>query len=77
MPEWAAAGLWGLLGGAALVLGAAVAWWVRVPRRVVAGVLISALAFDLVDEAQRSGGLGPTAGRHRRRQRSPRGRSWR
>jgi ZIP family zinc transporter len=26
-----------------------------------AGVLISALAFDLVDEAARSGGVGPTA----------------
>jgi ZIP family zinc transporter len=69
VPEWAEAGLWGLVGGVALVLGAAVAWWVRVSRRVVAGimafgagVLISALAFDLVDEAQRSGGLGPTAG---------------
>ncbi|MEV6628600.1 ZIP family zinc transporter [Amycolatopsis sp. NPDC051106] len=69
MPEWVEAGLWGLLGGIALVLGAAVAWWARVPRRVVAGimafgagVLISALAFDLVDEAQRSGGLWPTAG---------------
>ncbi|WP_290061889.1 ZIP family metal transporter [Amycolatopsis solani] len=69
MPQWAEAGLWGLLGGAALVLGAAVAWWVRVPQRVVAGVmafgagvLISALAFDLVDEAQRTGGLAPTAG---------------
>lgn len=69
MPEWVEAGLWGLVGGVALVLGAAVAWWVRVPRRVVAGimafgagVLISALAFDLVDEAQRVGGLGPTAG---------------
>jgi ZIP family zinc transporter len=68
VPEWGEAGLWGLLGGAALVLGAAVAWWVRVPRRAVAaimafgaGVLISALAFDLVGEAERSGGLLPTA----------------
>ncbi|WP_410596969.1 ZIP family metal transporter [Amycolatopsis sp. lyj-23] len=68
MPQWAEAGLWGLVGGVALVLGAAIAWWARVPRRVVAGimafgagVLISALAFDLVDEAQRSGGLAPTA----------------
>jgi zinc transporter, ZIP family len=64
---WLEAGLWGLLGGLALVLGAAVAWFVRVPRQVVAavmafgaGVLISALAFDLVDEAERIGGLGPT-----------------
>lgn len=67
MPTWLEAGLWGLISGGALVLGAAVAWWTRVPRWLVAaimafgaGVLISALAFDLVDEAERSGGLWPT-----------------
>jgi ZIP family zinc transporter len=61
------AGLWGLLGGAALVVGAAVAWLVRVPQRVIAGVmafgsgvLISALSFDLAAEAADTGGLGPT-----------------
>jgi ZIP family zinc transporter len=64
---WIEAGLWGLLAGCALVVGALVAWLIRVPQRVVAsvmafgaGVLISALAFDLVDEAERSGGLLPT-----------------
>ena len=64
MPIWLQAGLWGLAAGGALVLGALVAWVVRVPQRVAssvmafgAGVLISALAFDLVDEAERSGGL--------------------
>lgn len=63
------AGLWGFVAGLALVLGALVAWFVRVPPRVVAGimafgagVLISALAFDLVDEAETQGGLGPTVG---------------
>ncbi|MGY1744738.1 ZIP family metal transporter [Blastococcus sp. SYSU D00695] len=68
MPEWIQAGLWGLLGGAALVLGAAIAWFVRVPAGVIAsvmafgsGVLISAVAFDLVAEAADTGGLGPTA----------------
>lgn len=68
VPQWLEAGLWGLLGGGALVLGAAVAWRVPVSRDVVAGimafgagVLISALAFDLVDEAERGGGLLPTA----------------
>jgi ZIP family zinc transporter len=61
------AGLWGLAAGAMLVVGAAIAWFVRVPRVVVAGVmafgsgvLFSALAFDLVDEAERSGGLVAT-----------------
>jgi len=67
MTIWLEAGLWGLLAGSALVLGAAIAWSVRVPQRVVAGVmafgagvLISALAFDLVDEAESTGGLWPT-----------------
>ena len=68
MPGAVEAGLWGLLGGAALVLGALVAWFVRVPQVVIAsvmafgsGVLISAVAFDLVAEAADTGGLGPTA----------------
>src|SRR4051795_2255489 len=67
MPVWLDAGLWGLVGGIALVIGALVAWLVPVPQTVVAaimafgaGVLISALAFELVDEAERIGGLTPT-----------------
>jgi zinc transporter, ZIP family len=68
MPTWLEAGLWGLLGGGALVLGALIAWFARVPTGVIAtvmvfgsGVLISAVAFDLMEEAARTGGLGPTA----------------
>jgi zinc transporter, ZIP family len=67
MPIWLQAGFWGLLAGGALVVGAAIAWFVKVPRTVVAsimafgaGVLISALAFDLVDEAESKGGLTAT-----------------
>lgn len=67
MPIWIQAGLWGLVAGGALVLGALVAWLIEVPQRIVAsvmafgaGVLISALAFDLVDEAERNGGLTAT-----------------
>lgn len=67
MPVAVQAGLWGLLAGGALVVGAAIAWVLRVPQKIVAGVmafgagvLISALAFDLVDEAESSGGLTPT-----------------
>jgi ZIP family zinc transporter len=68
MPVWLEAGLWGLLGGGALVLGALVAWFVPVPRPVVAtvmafgsGVLVSAVAFDLMQRAADTGGLFPTA----------------
>ena len=68
LPTSLEAGLWGLLAGAALVLGAAIAWFVRVPQRVIAavtafgaGVLISALAFELMDEAYARGGFGATA----------------
>jgi ZIP family zinc transporter len=67
MPIWLEAGAWGLLAGGALVVGALIAWFVKVPRPVVAsvmafgsGVLISALSFDLVDEAEKTGGLVPT-----------------
>ena len=68
MATWVEAGLWGLLGGGALVLGALVAWFARVPRDVVAavmafgaGVLVSAVAFDLMEEAEATGGLPATA----------------
>jgi zinc transporter, ZIP family len=68
MPVAVQAGLWGLLSGSALVLGAAVAWFLRVPRRLIAavmafgsGVLISALSFELMDEAYRRGGFDATS----------------
>jgi zinc transporter, ZIP family len=64
VPGWLAAGFWGFVAGAALIVGAAIGWAAHVPARVVAwvmafgaGVLISALAFDLVDDAERTGGL--------------------
>jgi zinc transporter, ZIP family len=67
VPVAVQAGLWGLLAGGALVVGAAIAWVIQVPQKVVAGVmafgagvLISALAFDLVDEAEATGGLAAT-----------------
>lgn len=69
MPMYLEAGLWGLLGGSALLLGALVAWFLPLPRRLVAvvmaigaGVLISAVAFELMDEAYRQGGFAATAG---------------
>src|SRR4051812_3139117 len=63
MPTWAVAGFWGLVAGSALLVGAGVAWFWRIPSRWIAfvsafgsGVLISALSFELMDEAYRRGG---------------------
>lgn len=63
MPEPIQAGLWGALAGSSLVLGALAALMLGIPRRMVAlvmafgaGALVSALAFDLADEAFRAGG---------------------
>ncbi|MCY1160196.1 MAG: family zinc transporter, partial [Citricoccus sp.] len=39
MPEWLLAGGAGLIAGAALLLGSAIAWFVDVPRQVVAAVM--------------------------------------
>ncbi|ONI80536.1 ZIP family zinc transporter [Saccharothrix sp. ALI-22-I] len=59
---------WGLLAGSALLLGALVGYLARVPRGVVAavmgfgsGVLMSAVSFELIEEAHELGGLPPTA----------------
>ena len=67
MTGWVEASAWGLLCGAALVIGAVVAWFLTVPRTVIAavmafgaGVLISAVAFDLAAEAADTGGMVPT-----------------
>jgi ZIP family zinc transporter len=62
------AGLWGLLSGSALILGAVVGFYLKLNQRVVAGimafgsgVLISALSFDLMDEAFKAGGFDSTS----------------
>jgi zinc transporter, ZIP family len=61
--------IWGLISGSALIVGAAIAWFVPLPRRLIAGimsfgagVLISALSFELMDEAWQRGGFSPVAG---------------
>ena len=68
IPEWLEAGLWGLLAGGALVLGAAIGEFVRVPARLIAavmafgsGVLISALSLELMEDSYRLGGFIATA----------------
>ncbi len=62
------AGFWGLVAGSALLLGAGVAYFISIPPRLVAavmamgsGVLISAVAFELMDEAFAMGGFPATA----------------
>ncbi|HET7397207.1 MAG TPA: ZIP family zinc transporter [Intrasporangium sp.] len=57
---------WGFVGGAALLLGALLGIFARVSNRVIglvmafgAGVLISAVAFELTEEAYRAGGALP------------------
>ena len=68
VPRVLQAGGWGLLAGSALLLGAAVGYLARLPHRLIAavmafggGVLISALSFELMDDAYRRGGFDSTA----------------
>jgi len=68
IPMWAQAGFWGLVAGGALVIGAAVGYYMKVPQRVIAaimafgsGVLISALSFELIAEAYDKGGFASMA----------------
>ena len=68
IPLWVQAGFWGFVAGAALLIGAAIAYFINVPQRLIAGimafgsgVLISALSFELMDEAFRKGGFDSTA----------------
>ncbi|HEY8599221.1 MAG TPA: hypothetical protein VIL85_12365 [Thermomicrobiales bacterium] len=68
MPIWLQAGFWGLVSGSSLVIGAAIGYFARLPQRLIAtimafgaGVLISALAFDLMDEAYQRGGFDSVA----------------
>jgi ZIP family zinc transporter len=65
---WLQAGWWGMVAGFALVLGALIGYFAHVPKRLIAatmafgsGVLISALSFELMDEAYLKGGFDATA----------------
>ena len=68
IPLWMQACFWGFVAGGALLIGAAIAYFIEVPQRLIAaimafgsGVLISALSFELMDEAFRQGGFDSTA----------------
>jgi ZIP family zinc transporter len=59
---------WGFVSGGALVIGAAIGYYIKVPTKVIAGVmafgsgvLISALSFELMDEAFQEAGLTAAA----------------
>lgn len=67
-PTWAQAGFWGLVSGSALLLGAAIGYFAKVPQRLIAaimafgsGVLISTLSLELMEEAYHKGGFTATA----------------
>jgi ZIP family zinc transporter len=68
IPLWLQAAFWGGVAGAALLIGAVIGYYVHVSQRVIAaimafgsGVLISALSFELMDEAYKTGGFNSTA----------------
>lgn len=68
MPRWLASLVWGLVSGGAVLLGAWFGYSVRVRQRTIAaimafgsGVLISALAFELMDQAFQRGGFDAAA----------------
>lgn len=68
MEKWLLAGFWGLVSGSALVIGSLAGYYLKISQRAVAiimgfgaGVLISALSFELMDEAYKTGGFQSTA----------------
>jgi zinc transporter, ZIP family len=69
MPIWLSAGLWGLLGASSLIIGAGLAFVLKLPRWATAGimsfgcgVLISAVAYDLLEDGFQEGGILPIIG---------------
>jgi ZIP family zinc transporter len=68
IPLWAVATVWGFVSGSALIVGALIGYYNNVSRKVIAvimafgsGVLISALSFELMEEAYKGGGFFATA----------------
>jgi ZIP family zinc transporter len=66
LPVWLKAGFWGLLGASSLVFGAGAAYLMRLGTRVTAaimsfgcGILISAVAYDLIFDGFRAAGIRP------------------
>ena len=66
MPVWLIAGLWGLVGASSLIVGVTIAFCFKMPRAVTTGimsfgcgVLISAVAYDLLEDGFQEGGIWP------------------
>jgi len=66
LPIWLQAGIWGLVGAASLIAGASVASMKWLTTRVIAGimsfgcgVLISAVAYDLIFDGFKKAGIRP------------------
>ncbi len=64
MDNYFQAALWGWFAGSSLLLGSCLGWYLNLPPRVISsvmafgsGVLISALSFELMDEAYHNGGF--------------------
>lgn len=62
------AGIWGLVSGSALIIGALIGYFSKINQKAISaimafgsGVLISALSFNLVEEAFKAGGFDSTA----------------
>lgn len=59
---------WGLLAASAVFVGAAIGWYARLPQHTLAlmmafgsGILLSVVAYEIVDDAYADGGLVATA----------------
>ncbi len=68
LPDWIMAGLWGLLAGSALLIGALFAYFFKIPQQIVAsimafgaGVLLSAISLELMEESFNLGGFANMA----------------
>ena len=57
MPVFVQAALWGLLAGGALVIGAAVAWFVKVPQRLIGAYGVGRVINPKIAHSQCVGGM--------------------
>lgn len=68
MPIWLQSWIWGFVAGSALIVGTVIGYFTSISQRAVAavmafgsGVLISALSFNLMNDAYRRGGFTATS----------------